>query len=112
MEKKPIDHEPGWVFLDRHHDGGVTIRWRRRDREAYVLAGNKVGSRTTEGLLGTIPVPTTGWTDLAQIRLIAENWYTRINTHHADHLGDTIQSTAVRALAVRTRWSWNSACRN
>lgn len=32
--------------------------------------------------------------------------------HHADHLGDTIQSTAVWALAVRTRWSWNSACRN
>ncbi|MGH4026616.1 MAG: hypothetical protein ACRDRV_18750 [Pseudonocardiaceae bacterium] len=32
----------GWVFLGRHHHGGITIRWRRGDREAYVLAGNKV----------------------------------------------------------------------
>lgn len=64
----------GWVFLDRHHSGGITIRWRRGDREAYVLRGNKVGSQTMEGLLDTIPVSARGWTDFAQIRLTAENW--------------------------------------
>lgn len=64
----------GWVFCRRHNSEGFTIRWRRGDREAAVLRGNQVGSWTTGGLLGTIPVPVTGWTDLVQIRVAGENW--------------------------------------
>jgi hypothetical protein len=28
----------------------------------------------TDGLLGTIPVPLTGWTDLVEIKMTGEKW--------------------------------------
>ncbi|HEU0090374.1 MAG TPA: hypothetical protein VFQ77_22405 [Pseudonocardiaceae bacterium] len=41
----------GWVFLD-----GYTVRWRRGDPVAHVLAGQQVGSHGSAGVLSTIPV--------------------------------------------------------
>ena len=67
----------GWVFFDRHRSDGFTIRWQRGDREAFVLEGNKVGSWTMEGVLGTIPVSVKGWVDLAEIRITGKNWVRR-----------------------------------
>jgi hypothetical protein len=67
----PVD----WAYLQ----SDCTIRWRRGDREAYVLRGNQVGKWTTDGLLGTIPVSRTGWSDVAEIKLTGENW---VRTNH------------------------------
>ncbi len=65
----------GWVFLDRHPSEGVTIRWRRGEPVAYVLHGQRIGDdTTTTGVLDTIPVTPTGWTDLAEIRLLGQRW--------------------------------------
>lgn len=64
----------GWVFFDRHHSEGFTIRWRRGDHEACVLLGNKVGSWSMEGLLCTIPVTPKGWVDLAEVRRLGQRW--------------------------------------
>ncbi len=65
----------GWVFLDRHRHEGVTIRWRRGEPVAYVLHGQRIGDdTTTTGVLDTIPVAPTGWTDLAEIRLLGQRW--------------------------------------
>ncbi len=33
----------GWAFLDRQREDGITIRWRRGERLAYVLGGQRVG---------------------------------------------------------------------
>jgi len=60
----------GWAYLK--YD--CTVRWQRGDREAYVLRGNQVGKWTTDGVLGTIAVPYTGWSDLDEIKLAGENW--------------------------------------
>ncbi len=60
----------GWAYLN----SDCTIRWQRGDREAYVLRGNQVGNWTTENVLGTIPVPRTGWSDVADIKLAGEKW--------------------------------------
>lgn len=64
----------GWVFFNRQRSEGFTIRWQRGDPEAYVLKGNTVGSWTMEGLIGRIPVSAKGWVDLAQIRVIGQQW--------------------------------------
>lgn len=65
----------GWVFLDRHRHEGVTIRWRRGEPVAYVLHGQRIGDDTTAaGVLDTIPVSPTGWTDLAEIRMLGQRW--------------------------------------
>jgi hypothetical protein len=64
----------GWVFLDRHRHDGLTIRWRRGDLVAYVLDGQRLGDHTTTGILATIPVVPTGWTDLAEIRQLGHRW--------------------------------------
>ena len=64
-----------WVFLDRHRHEGVTIRWRRGEPVAYVLHGQRIGDDTTAaGVLDTIPVAPTGWTDLAEIRMLGQRW--------------------------------------
>jgi hypothetical protein len=68
-----------WVFLDHPRDHsrheGMTIRWRRRDPVAYVLHGHRIGDHTTSaGVLDTIRVAPTGWTDLAEIRLLGQRW--------------------------------------
>ncbi|MGH7928981.1 MAG: hypothetical protein ACREQV_14425 [Candidatus Binatia bacterium] len=65
----------GWVFLARHRREGITVRWQRGDRLAYVLEGKRVGDHsTTTGLLDTVPVSPAGWVDLAEVRLIGEKW--------------------------------------
>lgn len=66
-KKAPV----GWVFLERH---GFTIRWRRGDPVAYVLEGKQVGEHRMTEVLDTIPVSPAGWTDLAEIRLLAQRW--------------------------------------
>lgn len=73
----PMNRPTGWVFIDRHRRDGFTIRWRRGDREAYVLGGKQVGSWTMEGLLGIIPVSSIGWVDLAEIKRAGERWVHR-----------------------------------
>ncbi|MBV8540168.1 MAG: hypothetical protein JO063_10110 [Pseudonocardiales bacterium] len=65
----------GWVFLKHPRGEGVTIRWRRGEPVAYVLHGRRIGDDTTAtGVLDTIPVAPTGWTDLAEIRLLGQRW--------------------------------------
>jgi hypothetical protein len=64
----------GWVFLDRHRHDGYTIRWRRGDAVAYVLSGKKLGDHGMIDVLDTIPVAPTGWTDLAEVRLLGQRW--------------------------------------
>jgi hypothetical protein len=64
----------GWVFLDRYRAHGFTIRWRRGDRVAYVLSGQRVGDHGMTDILGTIPVLPAGWTDLAEIRGLGQRW--------------------------------------
>ncbi|MGH3925575.1 MAG: hypothetical protein ACRDTT_22415 [Pseudonocardiaceae bacterium] len=63
-----------WVFHNRDHQEGITIRWRRGEPVAYVLEGKRVGDHATAGVLDTIPVAPTGWTDLAQIRFLGQRW--------------------------------------
>lgn len=42
---------------------------------AYVFADRKTGdSDDTHGTIDTIPVPKAGWTDIADVRLIANRW--------------------------------------
>lgn len=60
----------GWAYLK----ADCTIRWQRGDREAYVLRGNQVGKWTTDGVIGKISVPHTGWADLEEIKLAGNNW--------------------------------------
>jgi hypothetical protein len=64
----------GWVFLDRHRQEGVTIRWRRGDSVAYVLNGKRLGDHGMVEVLGTIPVLPGGWTDLAEVRVAGRRW--------------------------------------
>lgn len=64
----------GWVFIDRYHRDGITIRWRRGDPVAYILPGQRLGDHATAGVLATIAVPPTGWSDHNQIRHLAQRW--------------------------------------
>ncbi len=64
----------GWVFLDRHRHDGYTIRWRRGDAVAYVLSGQQVGNHGMAEVLDTISVSPSGWTDLAEVRLLGQRW--------------------------------------
>lgn len=65
----------GWVFLDRRREDGITIRWRRGDQVAYVLEGKRIGDHTIGvGVLDTIPVAPTGWTDLVEVRQLGQRW--------------------------------------
>jgi hypothetical protein len=70
----PTTAPVGWVFLDRHRHDGYTIRWRRGDSVAYVLAGKRIGDLGMTEVLATISVPPAGWTDLAEIRLLGQRW--------------------------------------
>lgn len=65
-----MNRPTGWVYLK----SDCTIRWQRGDHEAHVLRGNKVGSWSTEGLLGKVAVSPTGWADLAEVKLTGEKW--------------------------------------
>jgi len=66
----PAYRPTGWAYLK----SDCTIRWQRGDREAYVLRGNQVGKWTTDGVIGKVPVPPTGWSDLDEVKLAGENW--------------------------------------
>lgn len=57
------------LFLNCHRDG-YTIRWRRGDSVACVLAAKQIGNHGMSEALDTIPVLPTGWTDLAEVRLL------------------------------------------
>ena len=59
-----------WVQLE----GRYTIRWRRGDPVAHVLAGQQLDDHGMAGVLETIPVSPSGWTDLAEVRLIGQRW--------------------------------------
>ncbi|HET9254017.1 MAG TPA: hypothetical protein VFO16_02300 [Pseudonocardiaceae bacterium] len=43
---------------------------------AYVLSGQRVGDHGMNEVLDTIPVPPSGWTDLAEIRQLGHRWVT------------------------------------
>lgn len=65
----------GWVFLSRPGGAGITIRWRRGERTAYVLEGQRIGDHAVvRGVLDTVPVAQAGWTDLAEVRLLGQRW--------------------------------------
>jgi hypothetical protein len=64
----------GWVFLDRHRRDGFTIRWRRGDPVAYVLAGKQIGEHGMTEVLATVPVLPAGWTDLTEVRQLGQRW--------------------------------------
>lgn len=66
----------GWVFLE----AGYTIRWRRGEPVAFVLSGQQTENHGTAGAVDTIPVPPSGWTDLAEIRQLGERWLRRWRT--------------------------------
>lgn len=60
----------GWVQLP----GGYTIRWRRGDPVAHVLSGEQLDNHGMVGVLDSIPVSPSGWTDLAEIRQLGHRW--------------------------------------
>lgn len=60
----------GWVQLE----GRYTIRWRRGDPVAYVLGAQQVGDHGMAGVVDTIPVSPSGWTDLAEVRHVGQRW--------------------------------------
>lgn len=70
----PTTAPVGWVFLDRHRHDGYTIRWRRGEADAYVLSGRQVGNRGMVEVLDIVPVSPSGWTDLAEVRLLGQRW--------------------------------------
>jgi hypothetical protein len=67
----------GWVYLARHRRDGYTIRWRRSDSAASVLAGKRIGDLGMTEVVDIIPVLPAGWTDLAEIRALGERWLSR-----------------------------------
>jgi hypothetical protein len=70
----PSTTPTGWVFLERHRADGFTIRWKRGDRVAYVLSGQRLGDHGVGEVLTTIPVLPVGWTDLAELRTLGQRW--------------------------------------
>jgi len=63
-----------WVFLDRYRADGITIGWRgvvRRWRAFWRVSGVD-DHATVAGVLDKTTVATTGWTDLAEIRLVGQ----------------------------------------
>lgn len=54
---------------------GYTIRWGRGDAAAYVFADREAGDGDrVVGVIDTIPVSKTGWTDAAEVRTVATRW--------------------------------------
>lgn len=60
----------GWAQLEARY----TIRWRRGDPVAHVLGAQQIGEHGMAGVVDTIPVPPTGWTDLAEIHQVGRRW--------------------------------------
>jgi hypothetical protein len=67
----PMTSPTGWVYLC---SANCTIRWQRGDKIAYIFEGKQMDANSDETVLATIPVSSTGWTDLADVRLAGENW--------------------------------------
>jgi hypothetical protein len=69
----PMKGPTGWVYL---RSANCTIRWQRGDKVAYIFEGKQTEANPDEGIavLATIPVSSTGWTDLADVKLAGENW--------------------------------------
>jgi hypothetical protein len=69
----PMTRPTGWVYL---RSANCTIRWQRGDKVAYIIEGKQTEANSDEGgeVLATIPVSSTGWTDLADVKLAGENW--------------------------------------
>ncbi len=70
----PSTAPTGWVFLDHPCEDGFTIRWKRGDRVAYVLSGQRLGDHGMAKVLSTIPVMPVGWTELAELRTLGQRW--------------------------------------
>jgi hypothetical protein len=66
------------VFLG----AGYTVRWRRGDPVAQVLEGRQLDNHGTVGMLGMIPVPPSGWADLAEVRQVGHRWLPRHSSQH------------------------------
>ncbi|MGH3913363.1 MAG: hypothetical protein ACRDTC_08135 [Pseudonocardiaceae bacterium] len=66
----------GWVHVrgDATAPEGYTIRWRRGEAVAYVLAGKQLSSQAVTGVIATVDVPPRGWVDLAHIRAQGQRW--------------------------------------
>ncbi len=56
----------GWVYLD----AGYTVRWRRGEPVAVVFRGDQMANHGNIGVLDTIAVPPSGWSDLAALRQV------------------------------------------
>ncbi len=69
----------GWVYLDV----GYTVRWRRGDPVAHVLYGQQMDNHGTAGVVDTIPVAPSGWTDLAEVRQLGQRWWSRQRAQRA-----------------------------
>ncbi len=69
----PMTSPTGWVYL---RSANCTIRWQRGDKVAYIFEGKQTEAHPDEGVgfLATIPVSSTGWADLADVKLAGENW--------------------------------------
>jgi hypothetical protein len=67
----PMTSPTGWVYL---HSANCTIRWQRGDKVAYIFEGKQMDANPDDTVLATIPVSSTGWTDLADVKLAGENW--------------------------------------
>ena len=74
MATRALHPAVAWVVVQ---DGSrvFTLRWRRGDQVAYVLAGARIGYCGAEAV-ATIPVPSAGWSDLQQVRDRAQAWLT------------------------------------
>ncbi|MGH3871333.1 MAG: hypothetical protein ACRDSR_07430 [Pseudonocardiaceae bacterium] len=59
-----------WVQLE----GRCTVRWRRGEPVAYVLGAQQVGDHGMAGVVDTIPVSRSGWTNLAEVRQAGQRW--------------------------------------
>lgn len=66
----------GLVYLAsaRLPEEGVTIRWRRYEDVASVLAGQAFDEPGAARVVDRIAVPPSGWTDLAEVRRYAKSW--------------------------------------
>jgi len=71
----PAYRPTAWAYLP---SGDCTIRWQRGDNVAYIFEGKQLEAYSDKPLkvevLDTIPVLPKGWTDIAHVRRIGENW--------------------------------------
>lgn len=82
-------HEPGDRGLQAQGRGvglsrcRYTVRWRPGDPVAHVLYGQQMDNHGTAGVVDTIPVAPSGWTDLAEVRQLGQRWWSRQRAQRA-----------------------------